>query len=207
MPSEARFLTAFIALTTEAGFTVTKQDFVGFSDVTPVETLFFHERNLHDVIIKAGPKQDRLLLRHRTIADLIINNCLDEQTLKKVYLRILSSLAPEINIYDFKYRKFAMYREIINHYKVYKSNRRRSPTCCLSLLIFRPSYTTFYKSLLPSIITCKFIVKKTMSTKYKFVDKEGIYFTTSTVVDWVDVFTRDIYRDILLDSIRFCQLN
>ena len=27
------------------------------------------------------------------------------------------------------------------------------------------------------------------------------------MVDWVDVFTRDIYRDILLDSIRFCQLN
>jgi hypothetical protein len=120
VPSEAKFLTACIALTTEAGFTVTKQDFVGFSYATPAETLYFLERNLHDVIIKAGPKQDRLLLRHRTIADYIINNCLDGQTLKKVYLRILSSLAPEINIYDFKSRKFAMYREIINHYKVYK---------------------------------------------------------------------------------------
>ena len=46
-----------------------------------------------------------------------------------------------------------------------------------------------------------------MSTKYKFTDKQGIYFTTSTVTDWTDVFTRDIYRDILLDSIRFCQNN
>lgn len=46
-----------------------------------------------------------------------------------------------------------------------------------------------------------------MSLKYKFVDKHGIYFTTSSVVDWVDVFIRDIYREILLDSIRFCQLN
>ena len=46
-----------------------------------------------------------------------------------------------------------------------------------------------------------------MSTKYKFTDKEGIYFTTSTVVGWTDIFTRDIYRDILLESIRFCQLN
>ena len=44
-----------------------------------------------------------------------------------------------------------------------------------------------------------------MSTKYKFTDKEGIYFTTSTIAGWVDVFTRDIYRDILLNSIRFCQ--
>jgi REP element-mobilizing transposase RayT len=46
-----------------------------------------------------------------------------------------------------------------------------------------------------------------MSTKYKFDDKDGVYFVTSTVVDWVDVFTRDIYRNILLDSIRFCQKN
>ena len=46
-----------------------------------------------------------------------------------------------------------------------------------------------------------------MSTKYKFTDKQGVYFTTSTVVDWVDIFTRDIYREILLESIRFCQLN
>jgi REP element-mobilizing transposase RayT len=46
-----------------------------------------------------------------------------------------------------------------------------------------------------------------MSSKYKFDDREGVYFVTSTVVDWIDVFTRDIYRDILLDSFKFCQKN
>ncbi len=46
-----------------------------------------------------------------------------------------------------------------------------------------------------------------MSSKYKFVNKQGIYFVTATVVDWVDVFTRDIYREILLGSFRFCQQN
>ena len=46
-----------------------------------------------------------------------------------------------------------------------------------------------------------------MSNKYKFTDKGGIYFTTSTVAGWADVFTRDVYRDILMDSIRFCQSN
>ena len=40
VPPEARFLTACVALTTEAGFTISKQDFVGFSDSTPAETLF-----------------------------------------------------------------------------------------------------------------------------------------------------------------------
>jgi len=46
-----------------------------------------------------------------------------------------------------------------------------------------------------------------MSCKYKFNEKEGMYFITATVVDWIDVFTRDIYRDILLNSFRFCQKN
>ncbi|MBC7650883.1 MAG: hypothetical protein H7101_03955 [Deinococcales bacterium] len=44
-----------------------------------------------------------------------------------------------------------------------------------------------------------------MSSKYKFVNGDGIYFVTATVVDWVDVFTRNIYRDILLDSFSYCQ--
>jgi putative transposase len=46
-----------------------------------------------------------------------------------------------------------------------------------------------------------------MSTKYKFTDKQGVYFTTSTVAGWTDIFTRDIYPDILLNSIRYCQNN
>lgn len=46
-----------------------------------------------------------------------------------------------------------------------------------------------------------------MSSKYRFADKAGVYFTTSTVVGWADVFTRDIYRDIVLNSLRFCQQN
>ncbi|MBO9592366.1 MAG: transposase [Niabella sp.] len=44
-----------------------------------------------------------------------------------------------------------------------------------------------------------------MSSRYKYTDKDGCYFVTATVVDWVDVFTRDLYRDILLNSFRFCQ--
>ena len=44
-----------------------------------------------------------------------------------------------------------------------------------------------------------------MNSSYKFVNSDGIYFVTITSVDWVDVFTRNIYRDILLDSFRFYQ--
>ena len=34
-----------------------------------------------------------------------------------------------------------------------------------------------------------------------------IYFITLTVVDWVDVFTRPIYKHIVIDSLRYCQEN
>ena len=46
-----------------------------------------------------------------------------------------------------------------------------------------------------------------MCTKYKFIDKQGVYYTTVTVVGWLNVFTRDMYKVILLDSIVFCQKN
>ena len=44
-----------------------------------------------------------------------------------------------------------------------------------------------------------------MSRKYKFFNKEDLYFVTFTVVKWIDVFTRNEYREILLDSWKYCQ--
>jgi REP element-mobilizing transposase RayT len=44
-----------------------------------------------------------------------------------------------------------------------------------------------------------------MSRKYKFRNHEGIYFVSFATVYWIDVFIRNIYRDILIDSWRYCQ--
>ncbi|MBT1695658.1 transposase [Fulvivirgaceae bacterium PWU4] len=44
-----------------------------------------------------------------------------------------------------------------------------------------------------------------MSRKYKIRDQGALYFVTFTVIHWLDVFTRKEYRDIFLDSIRYCQ--
>jgi REP element-mobilizing transposase RayT len=46
-----------------------------------------------------------------------------------------------------------------------------------------------------------------MSKKYKFKDNEKLYFITFTVVNWIDLFTRNKYKDIFLDAVRFCQRN
>jgi len=44
-----------------------------------------------------------------------------------------------------------------------------------------------------------------MSTKYKFHDPDACYFVTFALVDWVDLFTRNVYKEILLESWRYCQ--
>ncbi|MDR6194071.1 transposase [Siphonobacter sp. SORGH_AS_0500] len=31
------------------------------------------------------------------------------------------------------------------------------------------------------------------------------YFMTMTVVDWVDVFTRPVYKDIIVNALKYCQ--
>ena len=44
-----------------------------------------------------------------------------------------------------------------------------------------------------------------MRTEYKFRNPEGRYFVTYSVVGWIDVFTRNSYKEILLKSWRYCQ--
>ncbi|WP_317047436.1 transposase [Sinomicrobium soli] len=44
-----------------------------------------------------------------------------------------------------------------------------------------------------------------MSRNYKFRNPEGLYFVSFAVVEWLDVFTRKQYKNILLDSLSFCQ--
>jgi putative transposase len=43
-----------------------------------------------------------------------------------------------------------------------------------------------------------------MSTKYKFLDPEGIYFVSFATVGWVNVFARIGYKEIFVDSLRYC---
>lgn len=46
-----------------------------------------------------------------------------------------------------------------------------------------------------------------MSSGYRIGDQQALHFLTFTIVEWIDVFTRRVYRDIVLDSFRYCQAN
>ncbi len=42
-----------------------------------------------------------------------------------------------------------------------------------------------------------------MSTGYQISDQEGIYYMTFQIVDWIDIFSRQIYRDIIINSLKY----
>jgi len=46
-----------------------------------------------------------------------------------------------------------------------------------------------------------------MSTGYKIADQEALHYVTFQIINWIDIFTRKVYRDIVIDSLRYCQQN
>jgi len=44
-----------------------------------------------------------------------------------------------------------------------------------------------------------------MSRNYKFHNPDGVYFISFAVVEWLDVFTRNEYKNIVIDSLHYCQ--
>ncbi|AWG22283.1 transposase [Flavobacterium faecale] len=46
-----------------------------------------------------------------------------------------------------------------------------------------------------------------MSRNYKFHNPDGVYFISFAVVGWLDVFMRNEYKDLFLESLQFCQKN
>jgi len=40
---------------------------------------------------------------------------------------------------------------------------------------------------------------------YVIGDQQAIYYLTFTVCGWIDIFTRQSYRDILIESFKYCQ--
>ncbi len=43
-----------------------------------------------------------------------------------------------------------------------------------------------------------------MSTGYQIYDQYKMHYLTPTIVDWVDVFSRKSYRDIVIESLNHC---
>ncbi|MCR9250205.1 MAG: transposase [bacterium] len=44
-----------------------------------------------------------------------------------------------------------------------------------------------------------------MSSKYTISDHQAPHFITFAVVQWIDALSRPLYKEIILDSLRYCQ--
>src|SRR5215216_935691 len=56
---------------------------------------------------------------------------------------------------------------------------------------------------------CSFIKlnQSPVSRKYKFLNKEGLYFVSFATVNWIDVFTRPVYNEVITESLTYCKNN
>ena len=43
-----------------------------------------------------------------------------------------------------------------------------------------------------------------MSRNYKIRNQEKLYFISFATVNWIDIFIRPIYKDIIVESLRYC---
>jgi putative transposase len=43
------------------------------------------------------------------------------------------------------------------------------------------------------------------TTSYRIKNEEGLYYLTMTTVEWIDIFTRKSYKDIIVESLKHCQ--
>lgn len=46
-----------------------------------------------------------------------------------------------------------------------------------------------------------------MRDRYKITEEDGVYFITSTIVEWLPVFTASAYFEIVIDSLKYCMMN
>jgi putative transposase len=44
-----------------------------------------------------------------------------------------------------------------------------------------------------------------MSTAFKIINQNALYFLTLTIIDWIDLFTRDQNRRIVIDALDYCR--
>ncbi len=44
-----------------------------------------------------------------------------------------------------------------------------------------------------------------MRSRYKFIDNDGLYFVTSTIIQWIPIFSSEPYFEIVINSLKFCR--
>jgi tetratricopeptide (TPR) repeat protein len=117
-PVETKILYLCVALATDAGYRLVLEDFVGCAEVDPGDALELLEANLRDIVIRTGTDSRLLILRHRKIAEFMVDIAADRALLGRAYVRLLGVLAGKLREAPRRGSIFKLYRELINHYTI-----------------------------------------------------------------------------------------
>jgi tetratricopeptide (TPR) repeat protein len=118
VPDETKILYLAVALATDAGYRLSIEDFLGCSMLAPADSLDLLEVNLRDIVLKTGSDGRQLVLRHRKIAEFMVDSAAPRTLLKESYIRLLSVLAGKVQNARRASAIFKLYRELINHHTI-----------------------------------------------------------------------------------------
>jgi tetratricopeptide (TPR) repeat protein len=119
VPEETKALYLCVALATEAGYRLTREEFVACARVPAAEALHLLNRNLRDIVVGTGIDNNLLLLRHRLISEVVVEEMAPRPQLRDAYIRLLSALAPMVRGAHWRSRVARLARAILNHKAVY----------------------------------------------------------------------------------------
>jgi hypothetical protein len=123
VPDESKLLYLCVALATDAGYRLTREECVACATVRPAEALHLLNRNLRDVVVATGTNNNLLLLRHRLLAELAVEQIAPRPLLREAYIRLLGALAPEIRGSHWRTRAAGLAHALWNHKTVYSRFR------------------------------------------------------------------------------------
>jgi hypothetical protein len=118
--SESQILYLAVALVTDAGHRLALEEFVGCSQLSPADTLDMLETSLRDIVVHTGSDGRLLVLRHRAIAEYMVDQGASRDLLKAAYMRLLSVLAGKIQGAKWSSAPYKLYRKLINHFTISK---------------------------------------------------------------------------------------
>lgn len=117
-PEEAKILCLCVALATDVGYSIMKEDFIGCAETSPGDTLNILNRTLQDICII--DTNNKILLRHKTIAAYLVEEHVNRCLLATAYIRILQALSISIIGKNWRDKRNSLSRNLLYHRIIYR---------------------------------------------------------------------------------------
>jgi len=109
-----------VCIATAAGYAVSQQQFVAFSNLEPNQGLALLDSELRDIVIALENTKGALVARHRVIASLVVDQWAPRELLQEAYIRLLAVISKDVaHPVRAAARGFRLYRAVISHQAIW----------------------------------------------------------------------------------------